>query len=157
MRKFPKNPIYQNIRCTKLNIFISLGWDSVVGVVVSVLLARSQSKDTRHAKIANADFEDLISVKNFVYSKKVVLFFLSQATYFDYIESLPRFQCSFPTITWFRSPENRIPENFKENRPLDLKILKAPDCPKTEKIIRLIKTSPFNFELRERFSEFYCN
>ena len=83
--------------------------------------------------------------------KKVILIFLSQFNYFDYIESLPRVSCSFPTITWFRQPENRIPENFKENRKWDLKILQAPDCPKTVTFIRLIKTSPFNFELRDRF------
>jgi len=61
---------------------------------------------------------------------------------------LPRFPCSFPTITWFRQPENRIPENFKEDREWDLQIIKAPKCPKTANLIRMIKTAPFNFKLR---------
>ena len=89
-------------------------------------------------------------------SKKVMLIFLSQFTYFDYIESLPRLSCSFPTITWFRQPEDRIPENFKENRKWDLKILKSPNCPTTATFIRLIKTAPFNFELRDRFCKVFA-
>ena len=89
-------------------------------------------------------------------SKKVMLIFLSQFTYFDYIESLPRTSCSLPTITWFRQPENRIPENFKENQKWDLKISRAPNCPKTATFIRLIKTTPFNFELRDGFWQPFC-
>merc|ERR1719284_172454 len=76
-----------------------------------------------------------------IFCSIVMLIFLSQFTYFDYIESLPRVSCSLPTITWFRQPEDRIPENFKENRKWDLKILKAPNCPETATFIRLIKTA----------------
>ena len=94
-----------------------------------------------------------ISYGEYRLSKKVMVIFLTQFTYFDYIEAMPRVSCTFPTIPWFRQPETRIPENFKENRKWDLKILKAPKCPKTATFIRLIKTAPFNFELRNRFCE----
>ena len=80
---------------------------------------------------------------------KVFLILLSRLTYFDYIELMPRFSCSIPTVTWFRHAEHRIPENFKENRKWDVKIVRAPECPPTVEILRLIKTAPFNFELRK--------
>ena len=79
---------------------------------------------------------------------------LSPLTYLDYIELFPRFSCSIPTITWFRDAEKRIPETFKENRKWDVTILKAPECPSTVKILRLIKTAPLNFELRKFFQEY---
>ena len=87
-----------------------------------------------------------------VHSEKVFLILLSRLTYFDYIELMPRFSCTIPTITWFRHAEYRIPENFKENQKWDVQILKAPKCPPTAKILRLIKTAPFNFDLRNQFS-----
>merc|ERR1711990_16542 len=79
----------------------------------------------------------------------VFLIMLSRLTYFDYIELMPRFSCTFPTITWFQHAEYGIPENFKENRNWDVTIVKAPKCPSTVKILRLIKTAPFNFDLRQ--------
>ena len=42
----------------------------------------------------------------------------------------------------------QIPEYFKEDHPWDITILEAPLCPKTSKIIRLVKSSPFDFDLR---------
>ena len=81
---------------------------------------------------------------------------LSRLTYFDYIELMPRFSCTIPTIPWFRHAEYRIPENFKENRNWDVTIIKAPKCPSTVKILRLIKTAPFNFDLR-KVSKVYDN
>ena len=72
----------------------------------------------------------------------------TSASYFDFIELMPRLSCSLPTITWFKSPENRIPENFKENENWNIDLLEVPECPKTSKTIRLIKSAPFNFELR---------
>ena len=81
---------------------------------------------------------------------------LSRLTYFDYIELMPRFSCTIPTIPWFRHAEYRIPENFKENHNWDVTIVKAPKCPSTVKILRLIKTAPFNFDLR-KVSKVYDN
>ena len=52
-----------------------------------------------------------------------------------------------PKIDWDANPEP-IPEYFKEDHPWDITILEAPLCPKTSKIIRLVKTSPFDFDLR---------
>ena len=52
-----------------------------------------------------------------------------------------------PAIDWEADPEP-IPEYFKEDHPWDITILEAPICPKTAKIIRLVKTSPFDFDLR---------
>ena len=60
---------------------------------------------------------------------------------------MPRLPCTIPTIPW--SQEQRIPENFKENRKWNVTILNAPECPPTEEILRLIKTAPFNFDLRK--------
>ena len=51
-----------------------------------------------------------------------------------------------PKIDWDADPEP-IPEYFKEDHPWDVTILEAPLCPKTSKIIRLVKTSPFDFDL----------
>ena len=52
-----------------------------------------------------------------------------------------------PKIDWDVDPEP-IPEYFKEDHPWDVTILEAPPCPKTSKIIRLVKSSPFDFDLR---------
>jgi len=62
---------------------------------------------------------------------------------------MPRFSCSIPTITWFRHTEYRIPENFKANRKWDVTFIKSPKCPPKVEILRLIKTAPFNFDLRQ--------
>ena len=72
----------------------------------------------------------------------------SSESFFDWIELVPRLSCTLPTITWFKYPENRIPENFKENEEWKIDFLDVPKCPKTLKTIRLIKSAPFNFELR---------
>ena len=40
-----------------------------------------------------------------------------------------------------------LPEYFKENHKWDIGILKAPSCPNLD-VIRLIKSSPFNSDLR---------
>ena len=84
-------------------------------------------------------------------SKTIGVYQFPVHTYLDYIELFPTFSCSIPTITWFRYAEKRIPETFKENRKWDVTILKAPECPPTVKVLRLIKTAPFNFELRNVF------
>ena len=40
-----------------------------------------------------------------------------------------------------------LPEYFKENHKWDIGILKAPSCPNVD-VIRLVKSSPFNSDLR---------
>ena len=40
-----------------------------------------------------------------------------------------------------------LPDYFKENHKWDIGILKAPSCPNVD-VIRLIKSSPFNSDLR---------
>ena len=51
-----------------------------------------------------------------------------------------------PTIDLNADPEP-LPEYFKEDHPWNVTILEAPPCPKSAKIIRLVKTSPFDFDL----------
>ena len=43
---------------------------------------------------------------------------------------------------------NIVPTKFNEDHEWDVTIQEAPPCPKTAKVIRLVKTSPFNFDLR---------
>ena len=84
--------------------------------------------------------------KKQLHSRKAFLIFLSSLKYF------PRYSCIIPRIpAWLRQEEYRIPENFKENQKWDVQILTAPKCPPEAKIIRLIKTAPFNFDLRNQF------
>ena len=52
-----------------------------------------------------------------------------------------------PVIDLNADPEP-LPEYFKEDHPWDVTILEAPLCRKAAKIIRLVKTSPFDFDLR---------
>ena len=53
-----------------------------------------------------------------------------------------------PTPKPTAPPYNEIPEYLKEDRPWDVPILSAPECPSNIKLIRLVKTTPFNFDLR---------
>ena len=125
MRKMLKPSGRLNFRFTNFTLFFALGLGSN----------------------GRGHFMDVFN--NSANPRKVFLIMISRLTYFDYIELMPRFSCTIPTIPWFRSPEQRIPENFKENRKWDVTILKSPECPQTAKIIRLIKTAPFNFDLRK--------
>ena len=52
-----------------------------------------------------------------------------------------------PTIDLNADPE-LLPEYFNDDHPWDVTILEAPICPKSAKIIRLVKSSPFDFDLR---------
>ena len=51
-----------------------------------------------------------------------------------------------PAIDLNAEPEP-LPDYFKEDHPWDVTILEAPLCRKAAKIIRLVKTSPFDFDL----------
>ena len=43
-----------------------------------------------------------------------------------------------------------LPQRYIENHEWNIEIISAPECPKVQNL-RLIKTSPFNFELRSGF------
>ena len=61
-----------------------------------------------------------------------------------------------PTIDLNADPEP-LPEYFKEDHPWDVTILEAPLCRKAAKIIRLVKTSPFDFDLRYGSKTYQAN
>ena len=42
-----------------------------------------------------------------------------------------------------------LPNYFKESHEWEIEIIDAPECPVGIKVLRLIKTSPFNFDLRQ--------
>ena len=57
------------------------------------------------------------------------------------------------TSKLIRSYSEPLPERYKEDHNWDVEIVKAPECPEVQ-TLRLVKTSPFNFELRKGL--IYC-
>lgn len=63
------------------------------------------------------------------------------------IPETPRPETPKPETPVPRSFAEPLPKYFKENHQWDIGILKAPSCPNID-VIRLIKSSPFNSDLR---------
>ena len=131
MRKMLKPSGRFNFRLTNFTLFFALGLGSN----------------------GRGHFMDVFN--NSVNPRKVFLIMISRLTYFDYIELMPRFSCTIPTIPWFRPPEQRIPENFKENRKWDVTILKVSRVPSNGENYKTYQNSSIQFGSKESFKSIF--